>query len=175
MQRPLPHAFLLSPLPAQTLRLPLQHKDSRGAGGGMPMLGALENCCILCLEASLTALPSPSLPQPLLSHLQTPCPQPAQSAPSKACITGPTLLTPALSLSALAPSLSSGKDQDTWHLRASATAHVPVSLLPDSSTQPHSMYSLLSEFSNSHHSDTLPGQPTAVPSLRPSLTPARYP
>lgn len=78
-----------------------------------PMSGSRHGC---------PALSFPMLPLPV--HLHTPCPHPdsAQSARSKACITGPTPASPALS-GRLLPTLvkknkplSAGKDKDTWHL-----------------------------------------------------------
>lgn len=101
------------------------------------------SCCTPRLEAGMAVLPSPALSfptEPLPVHLHTPCPHPdsAQSAPSKACITGPTPASPALSGRLLPTPV---KEQTSLcrkgqrHLASgsggggSATAHVPVSHL----------------------------------------------
>lgn len=152
----------------------------------MPTLGALESCCIPCLEGGTAVLPPPSLkplPAPAPAPLQTPCFSPAPSAPSapsKACITGSTPASLALSWAALPPpscqknlSLSEGKTQPRG-LSGPQSQHLSQSPFHVTGAPDPLRGTLLSESSNSHHSDPLPGQPTAVPALRSRHTPTAH-
>lgn len=155
--------------PAQALERPLQchHKHSRGArrgrgshAGGLvkllhPMSGG-EPGCAPSFPPPPTAPSSPSAYSIL-----------SQSAPSKACITGPT--SPHLPLGGrlLRPlvktwPLSAGKDKDTWHPGASATAHVPVSLPPGGA--PDSPFCGLSPQSSPTHTTVTHSLPPSLPS-----------